>query len=119
MTVETDVRDQVKETASMREPANPVFTILNGLLHRFASALLEGRDAAGGDRMATLRSAAGDAVLELTTRAGSLTGRYLFHTQNTNGVAAMLSGSFIADAAILNTLARELRSLVHDCWVKA
>ena len=40
-------------------------------------------------------------------------------TQKPNGVSAELSGSFIADTAILDTLARELSSLVHDSWAKA
>jgi len=88
-------------------------------LLRFASVLRAASDAGGGDHTATLRNAADDAAIELTIPARSATGRYLFRTQKPNGVAAELSGSFIADAAILDTLARELRSLVHDCWAKA
>ena len=91
---------------------------INDLL-RFASALRAASDAGGGNHTATLRNVADDAAIELTVPARSGTGRYLFRAQKPNGVAAELSGSFIANAAILDTLARELRSLVHDCWAKA
>jgi hypothetical protein len=86
---------------------------------RFASVLHTREGAQGGNNTATLRNATNDIALELTVNAASTTGRYLFRTQRPHGLAAELSGSFIADAAILDTLARELRSLVHDSWAKA
>jgi len=85
-------------------------------LVRFISELREVHDAPSPGRIATLRSAAGDAVIELTSSTSS---RYLFQIQKPSGAAVMLSGSFVTDATILTTLARELSSLVHDSWAKA
>src|SRR6266404_54712 len=70
----------------------------------------------GENHTATLRNVTNDAAIELTLSPPSATGHYLFRTQKPNGVSAELSGSFIADTAILDTLARELSSLVHDSW---
>jgi hypothetical protein len=88
-------------------------------LLRLASVFRAAVDARGGNHTATLRNANNDAAIELTVNAASATGHYLFRTRRSNGVAAELSGSFIADTAILDTLARELSSLVHDSWAKA
>ncbi len=88
-------------------------------LLRFASELRAAEDARGGTHTATLRSATNDAAFELTVNAAPAIGRYLFRTQKGDGVSAELSGSFVADTAVLDTLARELRSLVHESWAKA
>ena len=88
-------------------------------LLRFASVLRAAGGARGENHTATLRNVTNDAAIELTLSPPSATGHYLFRTQKPNGVSAELSGSFIADTAILDTLARELSSLVHDSWAKA
>ena len=88
-------------------------------LLRFVSVLRTGGDTRGGNHTATLRNVNNDAAIELTVNAASATGHYLFRTQSANGVSAELSGSFVADTAILYTLARELGALVHDSWAKA
>ncbi len=85
-------------------------------LFRFVSVLRAGGDARGGNYTATLRNANNHAAIEITVNAASATGHYLFRTQRPNGVSAELSGSFIADTAILDTLARELSALVRDSW---
>jgi len=85
-------------------------------LVRFTSELRDLHDPSSPNRIATLRSAASDAVIELTS---SSTSRYLFQVQRANGAAATLTGSFVTDATVLAALARELRSLVHDSWAKA
>jgi len=87
-------------------------------LIRFAAELAEAGDARG-EHTAALRSAANDALFELALPAGSATSCYLLRTQSASGVPAELSGSFVADAAILATLAREMTALIHDCWAKA
>jgi hypothetical protein len=87
-------------------------------LLRFVSELRAAEDPQGEIHTATLRSAPNEAALELTVNAGPANGRYLFRAQKRNGVSAELSGSFVADSAILATLARELRSLVHESWAE-
>ena len=97
--------------------------LCNGRTPRFdgpdTSVLRAAVDARGGNHTATLRNANNDAAIELTVNAASATGNYMFRARRPNGVAAELSGSFVADSAILDTLARELSSLVHDSWAKA
>jgi len=89
-------------------------------LLRFASELGATEHGRGGIRTATLRNATNEGAIEVTLNTGdAATGRYLFRSQTLNGLSAELSGSFVADGTMLNTLARELISLIHDSWAKA
>jgi hypothetical protein len=82
----------------------------------FVTGLRDAHDAQGQDRIATLRSVAGDVIIEFRTHLGVAIGRYLFQSNRGNDNSATLSGSFRMDATILARLERDVRALVHDSW---
>lgn len=82
----------------------PWETRIHDLL-RFASMLSAAADAEGGGATATLGSAAGDVAIELQMPRGSAIGSYRFRTQEKNGVAVELSGSFVGEPASVARLA--------------
>jgi hypothetical protein len=82
----------------------------------FVTGLRDAHDAQGQDRIATLRSVAGDVIIEFRTHLGVAIGRYLFQSNRGNDNSATLSGSFRMDATLLARLERDVRALVHDSW---